>query len=604
MAYRLPHNPHKVELREMVYEHEPSKPKPYRKVVVEGWDTETQPDGFAWVLSSSDEWVEVESWHDIESAFLQRRHRGKRNFWWNLDFDVTACLKWHPEAWYMVTKTGAYQDEDLSIFYIPKKLFKVSRGKHTSVHYDIMQFYRMALAKAAKTFLNEEQHEIKSLRDALWSYYQDGKLSLNRVGSYCQWDSTMTRRLAERYVGGLHKVGLYPKHFISKGNLAENAIRAHGDVPTWRNFPYHVNRMAWSAYRGGWFDLWQKGTVDVWKYDIKSAYPHAMRHLPDFRLGEWVSTYEKGMIGFVRCNLQATMDTPPMLAGWFGSSHLYHEIDVPIRATLTNAEYEFLRTRAKIEPLVFRSFVPSKESYPWRNVLDRFLLMKDRAPKGTAEYTVIKEIVNSSYGKTCQVVRRKDRETGSDAWTFTAGRLFCPVAAATITGACRVQVAEAVSDCLNDVVMIATDSVATTRPLRLDVGEEVGQWEVEAEGDRGTFIKPGIYQVDGDFKPHTRGFKPEMWKVEDGEEEYKPLREYCKTDAESFSIEWRAPVSSRMALHREDFSMANVWEPIPRDITCNDARRLWERRASFKELLNGVIRSTPVPLSLTAGRLS
>jgi hypothetical protein len=594
MVFRLPTKPDKIGLGDMRYERKGTKPKPYKNVVVEGWDTETRPDGFAWVLANSEEWMEVTSWWEALEFLTLKRRRGNRNFWWNLDFDVTALLKWNPEAWYMVTKEGNYYDyeEKAQLFYIPKKLLKVTKGKKTFLHYDIWQFYNTSLAVASWKYLGKKEHNLKSVRAGLWGAWQNGTVSLEEVGGYCAWDARRTRELAERYIGGLHRVGLYPRHFISKGNLAEHATRVHGDVPIWSDVPYYINRLGWDCYRGGWFDLWKKGTMDVWKYDIKSAYPFVQRNLPDFRYGEWVEEYvPESLVGFVVCDLEATRETPPMISSWFGTSHLYCDLDQTVRVVLANSEYEYLRKRSEIKVIDAHSFVPSEVRYPWREVIDKFLILKEEAKNDPPAYSASKEVVNSGYGKTCQVVRKKD-ENGQKY--YEAGKLFCPAAAAIITAGCRVQVAEAIGDYLEDVVMVATDSVTMLRPLGLDIGTNVGQWEIEASGEEGLFVKPGVYQIETDMRPHTRGFKPGMRK--DGK--FRQLKEFCRTDEHTFEVEWTSPVSSRMAFHRKDYRMANVWESIPRKIKANDHRRLWERRVTFRELLKNQIGSKAVPLSL------
>jgi len=606
LGLTLPTNPHKVALEDMTFERQPTKPKPYENPKVEGWDTETDDEGYAFLLANSTGWKEIDSWDDVTSFLLNRNQREKRNFWWNLDFDVTALLKWDAEAWFMVTKKGFYRDDrGLKITYLPKKMLKIVRGKHTHTHYDILQFYNCSLAKAAKKYLGEEQHEAKRLRAHLWALVRDGELDVSVAGDYCKWDATKTLELAQRYLEGMHRVGLYPKHLISKGNLAEHALRVHGDVNTWRDVPYPVNRLAWNAYRGGWFDLWRKGTMDVWKYDIKSAYPSIQRQIPDLRCGEWVPEYvPSSLVGFVHCRLRANKKTPPMLASWYRANHLYPDFDEDVHVTLTNKEYGFLKHRATLDPLTAKSFIPNEDAgYPYRDVIDRFLLLKEQSKGDPPAYAASKEVVNSSYGKTLQVVRKLVEGT-EDEYYHTAGKLFCPVAASTITGGTRVMVAEAIADHLDNTVMSATDSVTTTRPLKLDIGKNVGQWEVETydvNGEpcalEGTFVKPGIYQI-GEKETMNRGFKPFMVRLS-GDKSYRTsLRSMLwRSKEDTFKVGWRSPVSSKMAMHRGDYSMANVWEPIEREIACNDARRLWEKPMKCRDLLEESIGSKPVPFS-------
>src|SRR5205814_959332 len=92
--------------------------------------------------------------------------------------------------------------------------------------------------------------------------------------------------------------------------------------------------------------------------------------------------------------------------------------------------------------------------------------------------------LNSMYGKFAQ------RRTGS-------GPYWDAVAAGLITSRTRAQLIEAVSHDPEAVIMIATDAVFSTRPLPLDLGNNLGQWERKPYPD--FFIeKPGMYWSPSD----------------------------------------------------------------------------------------------------------
>jgi hypothetical protein len=84
----------------------------------------------------------------------------------------------------------------------------------------------------------------------------------------------------------------------------------------------------------------------------------------------------------------------------------------------------------------------------------------------------------SLYGKTAQ---RSGRGPHHD-----------PVAAGLITAMARALLIEAIAKDPKAVVMVATDAVFSTRPLPLDIGEGLGQWELKIWPD--LFIaQPGVY---------------------------------------------------------------------------------------------------------------
>ena len=66
------------------------------------------------------------------------------------------------------------------------------------------------------------------------------------------------------------------------------------------------------------------------------------------------------------------------------------------------------------------------------------------------------------------------------------------VSAGLITAITRARLIEAIGQDPHSVVMVATDAVFSTRPLSLDIGERLGQWEEKIWPD--LFIaQPGVY---------------------------------------------------------------------------------------------------------------
>lgn len=527
-------------------------------------------------MANSSEWRELESLDDAIAFLCGRAARGVRNFWWNLDYDVTAVLKLEPDVLREVTKTGGYEDERFRLSYLQDKLFTIRRkGGQTFYHYDAMQFYNSGLARAALKYLGRETHELKAERGNLdWR-------NVERIGDYCVWDATATRDLGALLVSRMHKIGVYPKHFISKGNIAQVTLLTKADVPTWRDNPRDVNRFAWHAFRAGWIDLWKRGSCNVWKYDIKKAYPAVFRTLPDFRRGRWTDEpCAESSVGFVRCTVRMRKETPPMLAAWLDQAHYYPTFDLPVRVWLTLDEQRFLSKHADVTPELWRCFVPKENAgYPWRDIIDKLLSPEWADKSDPALYQTSKEIRNSIYGKTVESgERRSDKKVG---------RLFNVVAGATATARTRVWVAEQIVGNLGDVVAVMTDAVATTRRLHVPEGDDVGMWEVEAEDKEGVFVQPGVYQV-GDKDPQTRSFRA-----------IKDLRANLKTAGETLKVRYERPWSARQAVVKNDISLANVFEEEEKEMRLTNHRRMWRNDVrTFPELLKRRVDSSPVPVSL------
>ena len=77
------------------------------------------------------------------------------------------------------------------------------------------------------------------------------------------------------------------------------------------------------------------------------------------------------------------------------------------------------------------------------------------------------------------------------------------VAAGLITAITRAALIEAIGQDPEAVVMVATDAVYSTRPLSLDIGEGLGQWEEKIWPD--LFIaQPGVYWSPSELKASVK----------------------------------------------------------------------------------------------------
>jgi hypothetical protein len=90
----------------------------------------------------------------------------------------------------------------------------------------------------------------------------------------------------------------------------------------------------------------------------------------------------------------------------------------------------------------------------------------------------LKFALNSLYGKQAQ---RSGR-----------GPYHDPVSAGLITAATRARLIEALAHDPEDVFMLATDAVYSTRPLPPDIGDGLGQWEAKVWPDL-FVVQPGVY---------------------------------------------------------------------------------------------------------------
>lgn len=557
-------------------------PQPHEDLTVEGWDTETI-DGKATIAANSERWEEITCWEDALCFLAGPQARGNRNLWWNLDYDVTAVLKWVPGILEEVVEEGFYVDNEenptLQISYIPHKMLKIRRWDSVTVyHYDLLQFFRCGLDYASRRYLDREPPEIKEDRADLFSHYDT-----QEIGEYCQWDATATRDLGVWYFKSLHELDLYPKHLISSGNLAERFVLQKGNVPTWRDNPKKINQFFWKALRGAWVDVWKKGHFEeVYKYDLKSAYPAVINDLPDFRQGEWLKNVhpEDYDIGVALIELNHTQDSIPCLPTFFDMRNVYPHLDQPVRIWATFSEVRRYQQTGDIDIIESYGFHPTNDNKPWESLVQKLLKLKNERQGEGGLYMATKAIINSFYGKTVQRVEMDNEDA------YLTGRIFNPVTACEILARCRMWLWDAIRGDEDKVISIATDCVMTTEPLDLDIGDELGDWEVEAEGEPGIFVATGIYEIEGD-RPHTRGFQLDgnLWDLLD-------------TDGEEFKFTFERPITSREAVNWGRIEEANEFTKRPYTISVWDSRRIWDPQPTqVRQFRDENFDSDPVPVS-------
>lgn len=270
--------------------------------------------------------------------------RSSINFYYNLQYDFEGMLKlFHKDIAVMLYgATSAYLDETYNALsldmlkedpnykwtykttYIPKKAFHVKvQGDKKYSFYDLLQYYQMGLANAAKKYLSTKEDaqkgdfkaeftskalfELKStieeqierfqkhiLKNDLltseqkikkvfemkrfFSSFTDAKHYRETLIKYCIQDAVVCRELGHIIVEGVNGF-VNTRNFNSSASISEYYFRSNGiGVP---KLAPSVFKEFMKPYYGGRFESMKKGYMKgVSIYDIKSAYPAAMANMP------------------------------------------------------------------------------------------------------------------------------------------------------------------------------------------------------------------------------------------------------------------------------------------------------------------------------------
>jgi DNA polymerase family B len=308
--------------------------------------------------------------------------------------------------------------------------------------------------------------------------------------SYAEQDAVLTQRLGE-YITELHQTYDVPQ-CVSAPHFAARVFRRRylsTDIPL---PPPILEQFGLDSYHGGKNGFYLHKPVllkQIWHYDIRSAYPEAMRQLPNPEQSVWEATdhYTKGshaiyeISGFVkRCTYRAIMhhNAQWVLGRFAGVRVTSYELDAVLalgEITLTSCTGWVMIGPTNVGPLV--------------RYVDDFYALKRNAKTDT-EKASAKLFLNSLYGKFFQK-SPLGNVTGFDIDTlemvhtdpeqdydYEAGGLYHPPIASLITGYVRAKIHHLEHQ--YQAVMTSTDGFfAYQPPVERELGDELGMLSAE-----------------------------------------------------------------------------------------------------------------------------
>lgn len=417
--------------------------------------------------------------------------------WFALDYDVNMILGDLP----LKGETASIEElratlstvwRGYKITYIPRKIFKLSCNGRYFHSTDIFSFFQTSFENALGDWGIEVPEIItrgKAARQDFSAWSEEDITAYNDAELDCMCE------IAERLRDSITPLHLPVRSWHGPGALAgswlsKQKARAYkGDIPK------PLTDAAIRAYFGGRIDVAGYGFVDpVYHYDIVSAYPSAIRFLPDLSSLEW---------------RYAERERPPVEAGVSVSKIRWHISETKwgafpwrnrqgsIRWPLAGEGWYWQR---EIEAAIERFGAESIEylatwhsvgeiSYPFHDAIEEaFAYRRELKAQGLSSHIAVKLILNSLYGKFAQTVGK--------------AQYYSPIWAGLITSYTRAELQRAISE---DVVCVMTDSIWTKTPLSVNTGANLGGWEEQSEG---TLILAGA----GLYEAHKRDGSKIVWQ--------------------------------------------------------------------------------------------
>ena len=413
---------------------------------------------------------------------------------------------------------------------------------------------------------------------------------LAEIRRYCLTELRLGEEGIHALLDRVETIGYRPNAWHSPGSIAAAAMRRHGVKDYIGDPPAAVQRIADAAYFGGRFEARMLGFFKgpLWHYDINSAYPSALVQLPCLDCGTWKRR---------RPGKPADMDQPHALlhVSWRPRSQVRKLADrqpwgpFPVRVEAGSLRYpligegwywsfevEAARAFAHVKVLHTVQFEQGCEHTPFAYLADLYQRRQTmKAAHDEAEY-VLKLILNSTYGKLAQHIRRDpDRPP-----PFRS-----PVWAGMITARCRAQLLGAMALDPEAIIQTATDGLTSTRELALPVSEELGGWSVK-QVHRLLLMSSGVYfWQDTEDKPfqRSRGFHPSTMTQETCYQAWKGQALYIDFPNRRF-------VGYRSAMHRGKLDLWRTWE----DYRTRLGLTLEPRRETISRSQGRVLSAPPV----------
>lgn len=604
-------NPHKL------------KHNPNKKIIA--LDTETL-NGYARLLcDSTNDYILDVNIDDFLYYMTKRKFENTYNFFYNLNYDINAIIKFMPlENLEELKEFNETNYKEYKIFFIPKKVFSISKGHHNTSFYDVMQFFEGSLNKNALKYLdlNKYQKNYKDIDGHILGtskeFWDD---NLPMIIDYCLNDCILTKKLAEILHNTVVKsLSLYPRRYMSKASLTKDYLKKVVTIPDIYDIPEQALCYAFNTYTGGRFEIVEKGSIGKCSmFDIKSAYPYHMKNLLDINEGKWIKVNdmnENADYGYYLVSVYAKYNKISPISFYGTGGTLTYPI---ISCNKYMTKHELLEYEKYIDYEILNGweFYANKEVYPFANFIDDIYFYKtfsscengendcnknvcpcNKFSKKTVldfQYNLNKILMNGGYG----LFYEKHKEPNG---TYKAGEMFNPIYATEITSRTQTQIFNYAMKDINNFVGFATDSVLFKGNPELPTGDNLGEWEREEPNKQkfydGIVIKSGMYKLGSKLK--SRGMKKGE-NVNTPYGEYKDIIDYIenKPNLLSYPIILNNPLSFRKALHQhKKFKQKdiNVFIPETYEIDINkDIKRSWDDEfIGGYELLEKSIKSKPV----------
>lgn len=482
--------------------------------------------------------------------------------------------------------------KEFNIEYLPRQYFKVCRVKierredgtekrhvikgSTRIIYETFGFFQKSFLKCILEFSVGTDTERQRIADN-----KARRQDFNSIGeeerAYCALECKFLAELMEKLRVYCNAAGIVPRSWNGAGKLAGALHKLH-ETPTRSDtnsvVPGALLDFAGMAYYGGRFEISRVGSIKekVYEYDIRSAYPAAMRSLPCLVHGTWREVSGPELRNLLRskpdtlfvagCSYKARDPARTLFGGLPCRSregHLYWPLQgsgIYWSCEIASAERLGFSVRLRDGWVYTRQC----DCYPFNWVEPLYEYRRSIGSSGPGY--PIKLGIASLYGLLAQRVGN--------------GKYTNMIWAGLIPAMTRAKLNDALFLAGDNAVMVATDAIYSLVPLeRLLVSERLGDWEANTLD--GLFIvQPGLYWCPAKRKKKSRGLSGRFFEEPGRTEAFEKAWEYFHAKENSKVLELEFPsvdvpvpgfVGLRLALSRGKPDLAGTWIQDTRSIS-------------------------------------
>jgi hypothetical protein len=487
-------------------------------------DTE-EDDTLLYVVPEDVEHAGLRVFLDFLDTYCTEREYAYLIYVWNLAYELTQIFHDMPydvrasEHAIITTDRHPWKIEMMNV---KRQILRFTNSRISVTVLDGRAFYMTSLDKGAKMLGLGEKYASKSIDRSMFTR---ADLDDPEFIKYSKRDAYITRRIGE-FIALQHDIWEIPTT-VSAPHLAATVFKTKFLGGELMMPSPDLEQAGLYSYHGGKNGFYLDGPQDfpdIWQYDITSAYPEAMRFLPDIDKSRWkyVGEYRRGSHALYyvygrhhRCLYRSVQSHA---GSWLDGGSLDG-------VWITSYELDSILDHGELELEYVEGYeMTGPEGGALRDYVDHFFKIKQTA-KGPERETA-KLMLNSLYGKFFQkqpvgTVGMFDIDTAdwvrtdeNSDFDWEAGGLYHPPIASLITGFVRARIHNL--EHKYQAVMTSTDGFfGFVPPDPADIGVDLG--DLKAVRGRLRIWRERLYifdGIDGERKYALHGFRGTVHELE------------------------------------------------------------------------------------------